>query len=372
MRGELLAASSKRCPKSPVARGSQLFVYWAIFAVLALGALLNQDSGAPRFRFLFVLLVSVPTALMIGLRWQIGPDWNAYFDIFNYSRLISLDQAIHHVDPGFMVLNWTLHQWSDPFWVLNSVCGVVFVAGLTAFCLRQPNPWLAYIVAFPYLVIVMAMSGLRQSVALGFLFFALNAFERRQTYRMIICLVLAALFHGSALLMLPLCLIGNSSNRLQQAILFILSAALGFYYFQDAFDIYVQRYSIQHLQSSGTSYRLAMNGAAALAFLMFRGRFELSDHEAKLWRIFSWTTFALAALAIVAPSSTAIDRFLLYLFPLQFFVFSRIPKALGANREAAGQLTLVVVGYAALVQATFLLAGQFAGYYVPYHWLLAK
>jgi len=349
-----------------------LFVYWAIFAVLALGALLNQDSGAPRLRLMFFALVSVPTALMIGLRWQIGPDWNAYFDIFNYTKLLSFNQAIHHVDPGFMVLNWALHQWNYPFWVLNFVCGVIFVAGLTAFCWRQPNPWLAYIVAFPYLVIVMAMSGLRQSVALGFLFFALNAFERRKTYRMIICLVLAALFHGSALLMLPLCLMGGTSSRLQQLIFFILSAALGIYYFQDAFDIYVQRYSIQHLQSSGTNYRLAMNGAAALAFLLFQERFALSEHEAKLWRLFSWATFTLVALASVAPSSTAIDRFLLYLFPLQFFVFSRIPKALDVNRKSAGQLTLLVVGYAALIQATFLFAGQFSGYYVPYHWMLTR
>jgi hypothetical protein len=72
----------------------------------------------------------------------------------------------------------------------------------------------------------------------------------------------------------------------------------------------------------------------------------------------------------VFPSSTAIDRFLLYLFPLQFVVLSRVPRIFTINREPAGQITFLVIGYAGLVQVTFLVFGTYASYYIPYRSIL--
>jgi hypothetical protein len=349
-----------------------VFVYWIIFVVLATGALLNQEEHVSRTRLMFVALASLPTALMIGLRWQIGPDWRAYLDIFNYTKLYSLAQAISHQDPGFTTLNLLLHQFNAPFWVLNLVCGTVFVAGLTAFCRRQPNPWLAYLVAFPYLVIVVAMSGNRQSVALGLLFFALNAFERGRLNRFVLLILMAALFHGSVLLMLPLCLLSYTRNSLQRALLLLIAGALGVYYFQDVFSVYARRYSSEKIQSTGVAYRLAMNAMSALLFLFFERRFALDERQTKLWRTVSLCTLGLVLLLAVVPSSTAIDRFLLYLFPLQFVVLSRLPKVMTRDDRASVQITSLVIGYAALVQVTFLTLGTFSSFYIPYRSVLQQ
>lgn len=346
-----------------------MFVYWGIFLILAVGAMLNRDERA-RIRLLFVLCAAVPTALMIGLRWKIGPDWNAYADIYAYTKLFTLHQALAHQDPGFMLLNLWLSQVHAPFWVLNLICGTVFTAGLAAFAARQPNPWLAFLVAFPYLVIVVAMSGDRQSLALGFLFFGLNAFERGHLNRFVLLVLVAALFHGSVLLILPICLLSYSRNNLQQLLLLVAAAVIAYYFFAHAFDIYARRYSMERIQSTGAIYRLAMNAAAALLFLVSRRRFGLEEHQAKLWRNMSLCTLAMVALLVVIPSSTAVDRFLLYLFPLQFFVLSRVPTALAPSRQSAGQLTLMVIAYAAIVQLVFLQFGTYSSYYIPYRSIL--
>jgi hypothetical protein len=343
-----------------------LFIYWAIFLILAAGALLNQEEAARRTKLMFLVLASVPTALMIGLRWQIGPDWPGYLDIFGYTKLYSLDQAITHQDPGFIFLNWLLHQFDAPFWVINFICGIIFVAGLTAFCRRQPNPWLAYLVAFPYLVIVVGMSGDRQSAAIGFLFFALNAFEDQRLYRFVALVLAAALFHGSILLILPICLLSYTRSRFQKALLLAAAAFLAYYYFREVFSIYARRYSSEKIQSTGVVYRLAMNGVSALLFLLFQRRLELNDHQIRLWRNISLVTLALVLVVAVIPSSTAVDRFLLYLFPLQFLVLSRVPRLLSPTLQAEAQATLLVIGYAALVQVIFLVFGTFARFYIPY------
>jgi len=347
-----------------------LFIYWAEFVILAAGALLTHEDNRRRSPLLFLALASVPTALMIGLRWQIGPDWPGYQLIYRYSNLFSLGQSLEHPDAGFFTLVWLLHQVSAPFWALNLVCGIIFVAGLTAFSLRQPNPWLGFIVAFPYLVIVVAMSGDRQSVALGLMFFALNAFERGQLVRFVVLVLVGALFHGSVLLIIPLGLLSYARNSVQRTLLLSVAAALGYYYFRGAFETYAVRYSSEKVQSTGVAYRLAMNSLAAVIFLMFGRRFALDDHQKSLWRNVSLLTLGLVAILLVAPSSTAVDRFLLYLFPLQFLVLSRLPGAVAPERRTAEQLTALVVAYAALVQVVFLFFGTFSTAYVPYRTIL--
>ena len=350
--------------------GHGLFVYWSIFLVLAAGALLNSEAKSGPSRLAMIVIAAVPTAAMIGLRWEIGPDWSAYASIYRYSRFFSFGDNLVRDDPGFKLLCWSLRQARQPFWVLNAICGLVFVAGLTAFCRRQPNPWLAYLVAFPYLVIVVAMSANRQSVALGFLFFGLNAFERGRLYRFTILIAAAALFHGSALLLLPICLLSYTKSRTQRLLLLVAVVALGFYFFRDTFSIYARRYSLEKIQSGGVIYRLAMNSLSAVLFLTMQRRFGLTERQQKLWRNISLSTLCLIPLLAFVPSSTAIDRFLLYLFPLQSVVLSRLPIAFSIEQRTAGLLTILIIGYAALVQATFLSFAAYSKYYVPYRSIL--
>ena len=117
---------------------------------------------------------------------------------------------------------------------------------------------------------------------------------------------------------------------------------------------------------------MAMNGTAALLFLLFQRRLGLSEHQVRLWRNISLVTLALVLVVAVIPSSTAVDRFLLYLFPLQFLVLSRIPRLLSATAYLEGQATLLVIGYAGLVQVIFLVFGTFARYYIPYQSILTR
>jgi hypothetical protein len=141
---------------------------------------------------------------------------------------------------------------------------------------------------------------------------------------------------------------------------------LGVYFFRDAFSIYARRYSTEKIQSTGVAYRLAMNSLSAAIFLATARRFAIPSHVAKLWRNISLCTLGLVLLLALIPSSTAIDRFLLYFFPLQFFVLSRLPRIASEDRHTAGQITMLVVFYAALVQFVFLTFGTFSTAYVPY------
>lgn len=302
---------------------------------------------------------------MLGLRWGIGPDFSAYRGIFLRAQFFSLGQALSHTDPGYYTLMWAVHAVNAPFWWVDLICGLFLLGGLTAFSLRRGNPWLSLLVALPYLIIVVGMSGNRQSIAIGLLCFGLNAFERGQVTRFMAFACLAAAFHASAMLVIPVCLLAYSRNALHASVLLVVTIFLMTYGTADAMAVYIRRYSDVSLQSTGVYYRLAMNGLAAIVFLALRNRFSAGHQQRLLWRNIALVSLGLACLLLIVPSSTAIDRFLLYLFPLQLVVAGDLPIIVPEGRGRL-PLTMAVVSYAAAVQLAFLVFGTFASAYVPY------
>jgi hypothetical protein len=214
------------------------------------------------------------------------------------------------------------------------------------------------------------MSGNRQSMALGFLFLALVAFEQHQIIAFVLLTLVASLFHASAVLMLPIGLLSFTRNGPVRALLLLTSSVLGFYLLRGTFSVYVSRYSLDKIQSTGIWYRLAMNALPAAVFLSFQRRFSFEEHERILWRNLSILSIAVAPLVFIIPSSTALDRIILYFFPLQFAVFTRLPYSLDTSRKSIGSSIMVVIAYAAAIQLVFLSFGKFASYYVPYHSIL--
>jgi hypothetical protein len=98
-----------------------------------------------------------------------------------------------------------------------------------ALAIPQPRPWLALTLAFPYLVMVVAMGYTRQAVAIGVECLALLALERDRLLVFLGWIALAATFHKTALVLmvLPASTL-NSNLRFSQLIRLGLLATAGF------------------------------------------------------------------------------------------------------------------------------------------------
>ena len=313
--------------------------------------------------------------VMVGLRYKTGVDWGNYYRQWVGAENLSPSDLItlHSGDAGFYTLMWALKNAGFEFWSLNLVCAVFFTIGLMAFARRLPNPWLAVAVALPYLTIVIAMSATRQATALGFVFLALVAFSDRRTVAFLGWTAAATLFHASAILTLPFAGLSFAKNRFQAILLGLAIVLLGWLTLGSPFAVYSRHYFEESVQSSGTLYRVAMSAVAALLyFTLVRRRVPLADHERSLWRNYSLFALAAVVLAAFVPSSTALDRTLLYLFPLQIFVLSIVPYT--SQRGSSHVLTIVaILAYLASILFVFLNFGVNADSYIPYEmqWLSA-
>lgn len=345
-------------------------VYWLMFLLPAWLALERPQADVVRpIRFdVRWALAWLALTLIIGYRFEVGGDWLVYEE--HYLAVVDspFDDAFtntSHDDPAYVLLNWISAYFGWGVYGTNLMCGALFSAGLIAFCRSQPRPWLAMAVAIPYLVIVVAMGYSRQGVAIGFAMLALLSFGKKDHAKFVLWLACAALFHKSAVLLVPLAVLATTRSRWWTA-LWVGAAALLLYVLllQEALDALAYNYIGAEMQSQGAAIRVAMNAIPALAFLLFRKRLVSDPHERGLWTWLALLAIVFVVLLAVSPSSTAVDRVALYLIPLQLFVLSRLPDVM--LRDQALASVFLVVLCSALIQFVWLNFAVHAEYWVPY------
>ena len=330
-------------------------VYWFLFlipALLALGSsrprYLPSRSISPDFLGGAVLLA---LTLVIGLRYEVGGDWRHYYSYVEVARLLTLKEAFSTTDPGYALLNWIGANSGGGIFLVNAICGFIFSLGLIAFCRLLPRPWLAIAVAMPYLVLVGAMGYSRQGVAVGIAMWGLALLGRGKLWEFVIACILAGLFHKSALVLILIAIASRVKNKFITTVVITgLCAGLYFLLLTDAVEALRLGYLDAEYQSSGAGVRIAMNALPGAVFLWYRKRFALTSEQYRVWTYMAWTTIGFVGLLFASPSSTAVDRMSLYLIPLQLFVWSHFPDAVGrfGNRNLWAVLT-VLVFYAAVL-----------------------
>ena len=341
-----------------------MLVYWALFLFFAVGTF-AETGRKPDFAAQRPLWIvgGLLIFLMIGFRYEVGADWQTYEFIFSYAGYADFDRVIEIGDPGFQALNWLVQQLGGEIVWVNAVCALLFTWGLFRLARLQPDPWLAILVAVPYMVIV-ASNYTRQAAALGIVMAGLSALGRGGSLmRFVGYVTVAALFHRTAIAVLPLVIFSRPRNRFLSSLGGIAAfIALFDMFLASSMETFVENYIEVEYSSQGAAIRVAMVVLAATLFLLRRRQFAFPPSDDRVWFYFSLASFgALAALA-VTPSSTAIDRLSLYLMPLQVVVLSRLPFVY-ASRQLG---TALVVAYCFAVQFVWLNFAVHAKYWIPY------
>ena len=351
-----------------------MWPYLVLFSLAAWPALVGGDQQTRKAipKALGWQIFAIFLALFIGFRQEVGGDW------FHYTKTVehfaSLDLATVLSDPGnsdpaFALLCWLSAGLGGDYFV-NLVCAMLFTAGLIEFCRNQPNPWLALVVAIPYLVIVVAMGYTRQGVAIGIAMPALVALTQGRLLKFIFLISIAATFHKTATILIPLAIFSGIERRWS---VFFAVAATGplafFLILRESIDRLVEGYIYDGMESSGAIFRVIMNLLPSIVFLIANRKFPMGQAIRTFWVWMSIAAILFVPALILSPSSTVVDRIALYWIPLQIFVWSRVPQALSGGRTSERLLRWTVVLYSFSVIVTWLLLGQHSYAWIPYRFL---
>jgi hypothetical protein len=346
-----------------------MWPYWLMFGLPASAVLVGGRLPADQAKWAW-RVVAIALAGMIGLRHEVGGDWATYFRQFAAFEAQPLTELLAAAkDPGYSLAGWLVAQLGGGIYALNFVCALLLVAGTIALAKRQPWPMLALLAAVPYLLIVVGMGYTRQSAAIGCAMLGLVALANQRQRAFVIWILLAASFHKSAVLMLPIAALAATRNRVWTYVWAgVMTLVGGWLFLFDSSDYLVANYvSSEYADASqGAAVRVLMNAIPAVLVLLLRGRLFPEANELKLW---VWVAMlALACVPLLPVSATAVDRIALYFIPLQLVVFARLPKVAESVRSRTLIVVATVVFYA-LVQAIWLNFASHADAWVPYQFM---
>lgn len=311
---------------------------------------------------LFTMMLLI--VAFVGLRFEVGADWLNYLEMYHYIGTRRLETAMKMGDIGYVYLNWLGNRWDLEVWFVNLGCAAIFGWGLYKLALTQDNPWAILAIAIPYVVIVIAMGYTRQGAALGLVMGALADYlGRKNIWRFAGYIFVAALFHSSAVAVLPLVALTEKRSSVIN-LLVIVSAALFAYstLAMPAIEKIQSVYLNRQYNSQGALVRVLMSNVSGIVFFFFHKFLDFSPTERAIWRNFSIAAFVALCALFVVQSSTLVDRLALYLMPLQLVIFGKI-SSLGGRKFSS--LVIVLFGFA-LVLYVWLNFGANSFMWKPY------
>jgi len=342
-----------------------LLVYWLLFFYFAVGAIREapRPASAARPDVLFRLGCFL-MALLIGLRFHVGADWVPYEDIFGDAKQETMGSLPAIADPGYYLLNIVVQWIGGDLWLVNLICGLMFAWGLMRLCEAQERPWLAALVAVPYLVIVVAMGYTRQAVAIAFIMAGLASYFRNgSVLRFAAYALVAATFHKTAVVALPLIAVANERGRIVNFLVVAALTYLTYHWFLSAtVGRFVTNYIDARYAAEGAGIRVAMNLVPAVLFLVRSRQLGFPERDRCVWRNLALVACGLLPMLLLFPSSAVVDRLALYIIPLQLAVLSR-PRIVMVSERLG---TVLIIFYAAAVQFTWLTYAHHARFWVPY------
>jgi hypothetical protein len=344
-----------------------MFPYWALFSVFGAGALLSPGEQRRRISLLLGFALTA-AALMIGFRYRVGGDWHHYDLMYSYIGLLDFGDAltVPNSDPGYSILNWVAQPFHLRIWFVNLTCAAIFLWGLAKLAAQQPHPWLFFATMISYGLVVVGMGYTRQSVAIGLVAAAFASFRDRGTMGAAFYIILAALFHKSAIVMLPLIALAERKSPILNILVGAMLAWLLYYFLlAESSSRLFENYIGAQLQSQGAGVRVAMTLLPTLCFFLWRGRMEFDAREMALWKTMAFAGIAAGICLAVVPSSTAVDRLNLYLIPFQSVILSRLPLT-QSDRRSALTIRAGLVAYSAMVLFVWLNYAVNAQLWLPY------
>lgn len=180
-----------------------------VFIVLVILGLTSRKYFGTANRPLFLILLIIVLLLFSGLRNKmVGTDTNGYCGRFKeLSDLSSYEQANiyaqYRSDPGFYIFTWAFTKVINNQQIWVACVSALYIIGIALVCFWE-SPDYAFSMMYVYCMglFFFSMTGLRQTVATGFVLISYYFVIRRRFFPFLLLILIAAQMHKSALVFL--------------------------------------------------------------------------------------------------------------------------------------------------------------------------
>ena len=344
--------------------------YLILLLIPSIFALLNVR----RLSLLLWYTTFVIYVVFVGLRYKVGPDWVQYGFIHTSLAYYGFWDMFLRPEPLSYLLFWISEALGLHVYLSNFVAAVILMIGVLSFARRTASPWLALVAATPYFIVVVSMSGIRQSMAAGIVLFLLSRWERYSFIRRGIYILIAALFHTSALAN-NILLVAKLNITLRYKLVIGALVLLMTIYLSSEVSLYADsmvQYRQRYLQSSyvvesfGSLFHIAMIAIPALLGFIYKKRIAENIYSSSLLDLGLYAS--LGVLMINFFSTTVASRLTIYLYFVPMMVYPALVDAFGKRTRLAALFAIIAVHF--LIMGVWFTLGNVAFAYIPYQNIL--
>jgi hypothetical protein len=167
-----------------------------LFAFLELRCKLTETQNHVMVFVLYMLI-----AMQIGLRWETGTDWKPYFNNFNEVDDVALVfiNALGGIELGYGLLSFYIHKWFAYYSIFLVLHSLFFYAVIFKSA-KSFSPYAFVSLLFFYATNLGVVGSNRQLLALAICLLALPFVGKRKPIPFFLFVILASLFHTTAVL----------------------------------------------------------------------------------------------------------------------------------------------------------------------------
>lgn len=299
-----------------------MYFYLAQYSILCLFGLINPKrlNNKIYYLVLFSLIITV------GLRYQVGGDWETYLENYRKIALSGVGLSTFMVrEPGWQIFSY-ISKLISPYEIfpLNLMCATIFLIGIERLTADTKRKYFALAISYPILIILVGMGYTRQSVAIGFCFISLRYLSSGSDEgKYILFSILAFSFHNTAIFFSAIFYLLNRENKFLPSgiiilciLLIVTYAAIGDYFYGMIYEyIFLANY-----RASGAIPRGIPILIASLGFITLSRYFGVEKRLNSNISIFSIVIFTMM---LIAPY-TALDRLYLYFSPIYLLFLTNL------------------------------------------------
>lgn len=183
-----------------------MFIYICLFAAaLIFGVFLNSKKFEPWGKPLYCAGFGITFILVSALRFSTGYDYNMYATIYHNYSFVSLEEIGQaRLEKGFAIPLAVLNQYSDTYLPMFVLTSIVICLGVFILIYKYSSvPWVSVITFLSLGMFFNSLNFLRQFTAAIIVTFALQYIEKKNPFKFLTVVIIASIFHWSALIMIP-------------------------------------------------------------------------------------------------------------------------------------------------------------------------
>ena len=306
-------------------------IFLSIFAILED---INKFSNLIKNKYLYIF-ITLFFIFFIGLRYEVGCDWDAYnwhFNNISSSSFLDLfKNKEKYYDLGHAIITKLISLKSN-YYAHNLIYAIFFVIPLIIFSSQIKRTFLTLVIAYPYYVVVVGMGSIRQAACISFLFLSFLLIKKNKYSIFYFITVISYLIHQSSILIngiifLKIIPLIDKKRRIYKYLFIAITfVVLVFTYEFLANKVYTYIYNYEKVLNPAKSAILiwVINFLPAILFLKYKIKFKFNKELKKIFS--SICIFEIILLPLIFFNSVVAYRLLIYFYPFSIYITSQLPE----------------------------------------------